>query len=203
MDEVRNLDEYRIAAAHERRRAARPTFYFDIASPYTYLAAERVERMFGTLDWQPAHAAGLHSGTPIDDRERCLIAQRAARLGLPIVWPMGPAVRVVGAMRVASLAIERGTGAQFVLAACRLVYCGGFDVEDPTILAEAAAVAGISLGDMLGAVGERERDVTIADAGRSLVAEGADCLPAMRVRGLLFCGEDRLPEAAAAARATA
>ena len=39
--------------------------------------------------------------------------------------------------------------AAFVLAATRLAFCGGFDLEDPEILAEAAAAAGIVLDDYL------------------------------------------------------
>ena len=203
MDEVSNLDDYRITATEEGDSPARSTFYFDIASPYTYLAAERVERLFGAPQWQPAHAAGLHSGEPVDDRERDRVARRAEQLGLPIVWPVGRPVRAVGAMRVASLAVERGTAGRFVVAACRLMFCGGFDVEDPSVLVEAAAVAGIDLHDMVRAVSEHGRDAAIEDAGRQLVAAGGDRLPALRVRGLLFCGEERLAEAAAAARATA
>jgi hypothetical protein len=41
----------------------------------------------------------------------------------------------------------------------------------------------------------------MAEAGRVLVAHGADRLPVVRVGRLLFAGEERLAEAAAAARA--
>ena len=203
MDQVRILERRGNGASEDRRPNTRPTFYFDIASPYTYLAVERAERQFRALRWQPADAAALRCAPPIDDRERCFVAQRAAQLRLPIVWPVGPPERAVGAMRVASLAVERGAAAQFVLAACRLMFCGGFDVEDPAVLAEAAAVAGIGLTDMLRAAGDRRRDDAIEDAGHRLVAAGADRLPALSVRGALFCGEERLAEAAAAARASA
>ena len=105
-------------------------------------------------------------------------------------------------MRVASLAAERGLGAAFVLAACRLQYCGGYSIEEPEILAEAAAAAGIDLGEMLRAAGDLGRDGPIEETGRTLLAAGADRLPALRVGRLLFCGEDRL-SAAVAARASA
>ena len=101
-------------------------------------------------------------------------------------------------MRVASLAGERGLGAAFVLAASRLVFCGGFDIDEPEILAEAGAAAGIDLGEMLHAAGDAGRDGPIEEAGRMLLAAGADRLPALRVGRMLFCGEDRLCEAFAA-----
>lgn len=182
-----------------RRRAAQSTFYFDIASPYTYLAAERVERAFTRPRWRPAWSQALRCGAPADARERAAIALRADQLGLPIVWP---AVRrpmaMTAAMRVAALADERGVGGDFVLAASRLVYCGDFDIDDPTILQEAAAAAGIGARDMLAAAGDAERDRPIEEAGRRLVAAGADRLPVLRMGSRLFCGEDGLAAAFAA-----
>jgi 2-hydroxychromene-2-carboxylate isomerase len=199
MEPVTSLEQYRLRAARRRPGGARrPIFYFDLASPYTYLAAERADRMFSGLEWRPVSSDALQCGLAVADDERALIARRATLLGLPIVWPVGPFVRVVGAMRVASLAAERGVGAAFVLAASRLVFCGGFDIDDPEILAEAAAAAGIDLGEMLHAAGDERRDGAIEEAGRKLLAAGADRLPALRVGRMLFCGEDRLSEAFAA-----
>ena len=40
------------------------TFLFDLASPLTYLAAERVERLLGSVRWQPVAAEALHRGNP-------------------------------------------------------------------------------------------------------------------------------------------
>ena len=175
----------------------RATLFFDLCSPYTYLAAERADRLFAGLEWLPASsdvlnrgeldADGLLSG----DRARAA-ARAAARLA------GGPALPVRGAMRVASLAAERGCAAGFVLAASRLAFCGGFDIDDPEILAEAAAAAGIGLGDALQAAGDVARDGAIEDAGRWLLAAGAHRLPALRVGRRLFCGEERLTEAAVA-----
>jgi 2-hydroxychromene-2-carboxylate isomerase len=200
---VISLDQHRIArrrgvglARHARPRA---TLFFDLASPYTYLAAERAERLFAGLQWRPASCCGLRGAYDGDDAEgRREASERAALLNLPLVWPEPSSFRVDGAMRVAALAAERGCGAAFVLAASRLAFCGGFEIDDPEILAEAAAVAGIGLADALRAAGDVTRDGGIEDAGRVLLAAGAQCLPALRVGRMLFCGEDRLIEAAAA-----
>lgn len=180
-----------------RRAPARVTLYFDLSSPYTYLAAERAERLFAGLKWQPACTGMLHGDELNEEAQRAAI-RRAALLGLPLTWPDEHSRPVRGAMRVASLAAELGCAAAFVLAASRLAFCGGFDIDEPDILAEAAAAAGIGLHETLAAAGDLARDGAIEEAGLSLLAAGAYELPAMRVGRLLFCGEERLNEAAAA-----
>ncbi|MGH2942777.1 MAG: DsbA family protein [Solirubrobacteraceae bacterium] len=201
MGTVSSLDHHR-QARRERVAAAgqvpvRATLFFDLGSPYTYLAAERADRLFAHLEWLPASADVLHGWRLTDEGMRAA-SERAALLGLPFVWPDDPPRPVPGAMRVASLAAERGCAASFVLAASRLAFCGGFDIDDPEILAEAAAAAGIGLNETLAAAGDVARDGPIEETGRLLLAAGASRLPALRVGRMLFCGEDRLLEAAAA-----
>jgi len=174
------------------------TFLFDLASPLTYLAAERVERLLGTVRWQPVAAEALHRGNPwVDPAARADAERRAAALHLPLVWPdrFPDPGRV--ALRAAAHAAEHDRGAAFTLAACRLAYCGGFDLEDPEVLAEAAAAAGLGLEECLHAAGDVARDGPLEAAGRRLLAAGADRLPAVRVGRTLICGEDRLAEASA------
>lgn len=201
MGTVTSLENHR--QAHRSRIAAtgsvppRATLFFDLGSPDTYLAAERADRLFARLEWLPV-AADVLQGAVLGEEGRHAVAERAALLGLPFVWPEGAPHSVRGAMRVAALAAERGRGAAFVLAASRLAFCGGFDIDDPEILAEAAAAAGIGLRETLAAAGEISRDGPIEEAGRLLLAAGATRLPALRVGRMLFCGEDRLLEAAAA-----
>jgi 2-hydroxychromene-2-carboxylate isomerase len=201
---VTSLEDHRLARAKGIMRVdqllPRATLYFDLRSPYTYLVAERTDRLFDGLEWRPASADVLHGGELDDDAPRSA-ADRARLLGLPLVWPEDRPYRVLRAMRVASLAAERGCGGAFVLAASRLAFCGGFDLDDPEILAEAAAAAGIALDDAFHAAGDVARDGPIEAAARLLLAAGVERLPVLKVGRTLFSGEDRLMEAAAAARA--
>jgi 2-hydroxychromene-2-carboxylate isomerase len=201
---VTSLEDHRLARAKGIMRVdqllPRATLYFDLRSPYTYLVAERADRLFDGLEWRPASADVLHGGELDDDAPRSA-ADRARLLGLPLVWPEDRPYRVLRAMRVASLAVERGCGGAFVLAASRLAFCGGFDLDDPEILAEAAAAAGIALDDAFHAAGDVARDGPIDAAARLLLAAGVERLPVLKVGRTLFSGEDRLMEAAAAARA--
>ena len=208
MGELIMLAERRAARRTRTLRAHAPSrveFLFDLSCPFSYLAAERLERAFGDVIWTPACTAALHCGSPAADphelaRMRAAAERRAAELRLPLVWPERFPDAVPAAMRAASYASECGRGAPFVLAAGRLAFCGGFDLDDPEILAEAAAAAGIGMDGCLQAVGEIRRDGAIEAAGRRLLAAGADRLPALRVGQSLFSGEDRVAEAAAAAR---
>lgn len=189
------------------RRCARATFSFDLLLPGTYLAAERVDRGFAEVRWQPVDAESFWGGRPLDDHRMraALVAraeERAEALGVPLVWPQPFPADVRPAMRVAALATELGRGAPFVLAAGRLAYCGGFDLTDPEVLAEAAAAAGIPLEECLLAAGDAARDVALGHAARRLVGQGARDLPAVRLGRQVFSGEERLCEALAAAQAT-
>ena len=201
MGTVTSLEGHRQARRNRMSVARQPppraTLFFDLGTPHTYLAAERADRLFARLEWLPAAADVLQSGE-LTEEGRLAVSRRATLLGLPFVWPEESQRHARGAMRVASLAAERGRGAAFVLAASRLAFCGGFDIEDPEILAEAAAAAGIGLREALGAAGDVGRDGPIEETGRQLLAAGATRLPALRVGRMLFCGEDRLLEAAAA-----
>ena len=204
----RRAERLRRRASQPLRERSRAEFFFDLACPFTYLAAERVERSFDEVVWRPASADALRRASLTEDDVSAAAVRRAAEeravaLRLPLVWPERFPEPVPAAMRVAACAAEAGRGAAFVLAATRLAFCGGYDLEDPEILAEAAAAAGVVLDDTLHAARDLGRDGAIEGAGRALLAAGADRLPALRVGRALYWGEDRLSDAALAARLAA
>jgi 2-hydroxychromene-2-carboxylate isomerase len=212
MGDVISLAELRASraasAAGPAARGAGPPrveFFFDLVSPWTYLAAERAERLFANGRWKPAIGDALAGGRwapdPRDEALRDAAEERAVELRLPLVWPDDWPNGGRGAMRVAALAAERGRAAPFVLAASRLAFCGGYELDDPEVLAEAAAAAGLALGDALAAAGELRRDGAMERTAMRLLRGGADELPAVIVDRQLFAGERRLAEAAAAAAA--
>jgi 2-hydroxychromene-2-carboxylate isomerase len=179
------------------------SFYFDLASPFTYLAVERVHRLLPWARWEPVSAGPeLESRDPwTDPLLRAAVEQRASTLGAPLIWPERPLDGARAAMRASAFAASRGRAQAFVLAAERLAFCGGFDLDDPELLAEASASAGLPFEGCLAAVLDERRDHELEQAGRRLVEAGADQLPALAVEGTLFAGEERLPEAVAAATA--
>jgi 2-hydroxychromene-2-carboxylate isomerase len=168
---------------------ARMTLYFDLASPYTYLVAERIERRVGNAAWRPAV---LRQPLPRGDEAVAAAQGRAQALRMPLVWPERFPCRVPSAMRVATYANEQGLGPRFAIAAGRLAFCGGFDLEDPDILAEAAAAAGLDVDGALLAARDPRRDHQIDIAGRAVGHAGGTTLPALEHDRHLYCGEARI-----------
>ena len=171
MGVVVSLDEHRAARAPRGARTrgrACVELFFDLGDPFSYLAAERVERAFDAVTWTPV------TGPTLDGRMRgvrALAEERARQLRMPLVWPERFPAPVPRAMRVAALAIELGRGPEFALAASRLAFCGGFDLEDPEILAEAAAAAGVepkAVGEINKAVKGQRLDWTASPADGGL-----------------------------------
>jgi 2-hydroxychromene-2-carboxylate isomerase len=209
MAEVIMLAERREARSRlsgRTRSALRTAFYFDLTCPYTYLAAERVDRLFGDVAWRPVIGEAPHGvggWRQGEDAEGLwwVAARRAAELRIPLVRPDAPSQGGRAAMRAAAYAAAEGRGAAFALACSRLAFCGGYDIDDPEVLAEAAAVARIGLDECLAAARDASRDDAMEDAGRRLLGLGARRLPALRVGGTVFAGEERIAEALIAARA--
>jgi 2-hydroxychromene-2-carboxylate isomerase len=186
----------------ERSRSAepaRPVFFFDLACPFSYLAAERIERVLGDVAWIPTDETLLRRATewshPAAVRANAETLARALRT--PLVWPDNFPAATPAALRAATYAAEIGKGSRFALAASRLAFCGGFDLEEPEILAEAAAAAGIGLPDCLSAARDRTRDEGLSATARGLLARGVHRLPAIRVGRHWFDGDGALAGAAA------
>lgn len=189
--------------------SARPpaAFFFDVGCPFSYLAAERVERTLGSVAWIPTASLALHRGDPLADPAACAAARaraqaRANELRLPLVWPERFPEGAPMALRAAAHAAETSASTAFALAAVRLAFCGGFDLEDPEILAEAAAAAGMRLEVCLAAAADLSRDGPLQATARGLVSRGVCELPAVRIGDRFISGERRLPEAAAMLRAS-
>ena len=207
MGEVVSLASRAARSPHRSRHAATPTaaFHFDLACPFTYLALERVDRRLPGVRWRPSCAEPLHRGNPWAEdaaggAARSAAERRAHELRLPLSWPPDHPRTARRAMRAALYASEEGRGGAFALAAARLAFCGGFDLNDPEVLAEAAAASGLPLDGCLHAAGDVSRDGPLEEAGRWLLAAGADRLPALRVGRVLHCGEQRVAEVAATLR---
>src|SRR3954464_12152375 len=133
MGEVIQLDERRrerrvSGRARTRGVLLRTEFLFDLACPFTYLAAQRVGRAFESVVWTPVSRAAVTRDSRPDDpvalRRLCrAVEARAGQLREPLVWAQAFPGGVPAAMRVATYAPDCGRGAAFTLAAGRLAYC--------------------------------------------------------------------------------
>jgi len=193
-------------AAHRADRSRRSfggriAFFFDLACPFSYLTAERVERTLGAVAWVPV--APL-PGAPSPGARALLAAEyQAMALRLPLVWPDTWPEPFPSATRAAAYAASFGRSGQFALAASRLAFCGGFDLEDEEILADAAAAAGLAPGDLLAATTDSSWDVELEATAEGLGRRGVRELPALRLGTHWRSGQQALAEAAALVRAGA
>jgi 2-hydroxychromene-2-carboxylate isomerase len=179
-------------------------FYFDLASPLAYLAAERVlHTMPIATEWQPVLAHELPAAESFeacrDDEEifRFDVSRRAAELGLQeLRWPDPFPFDSTSAMRVATYAKSIGKVVAFAQAAFRQAFAGGRPLDDTDNVLIAAAACemhplAVQKGAALRSVGER-LSVTTAEAATLGVTD----VPAIRVAERVFHGERALEEAA-------
>ena len=186
----------------------RPVFYYDLGSPYAYLAAERLTRVLPEVPvWQPILLGGVwqESGgqswavTDARDEGMAEVERRAAEYDLmPIRWPEGWPNNTLKAMRVAVWAQQIGRTVAFSLAAFRQAFAGGKDLSDVDYVLMAAAACELHPNAVLKAietqsVKDRLREVTSAAYER-----GVRGVPTIAVGDELFWGDDRLEEAAVA-----
>jgi 2-hydroxychromene-2-carboxylate isomerase len=198
------------------------TFYFDLGSPYAYLAAERLagervvaERVAAVpaepVVWQPLSLGALfklagRSSWSLGDPERrragiAEVERRAELYGLPAVrWPEPWPSNYLFAMRACTYAFQVGAGREFALRAFRASFEHGQDLGVPEHVLALAGEAGLEPR----AVQEATEDPGVKLALRTVTEAahgiGVFGVPTFAVGEELFWGEDRLEDAVAAAR---
>ena len=198
MGDVIYLKDRRVARA-QAPRETRPVFFFDLACPLSYLSAERIERVLGNVEWIPATLGAAGPTRPPSQTAaiRAHAETLAIAMRIPLIWPEAFPAESPRAMRAALHAAESGAGARFALAAGRLAFCGGFDLDDPDILAEAAAAAGIQPECSLAAAADPAWDAELQATGRRLRSAGVSELPAICIDGDWLDGDAAVAEALA------
>jgi 2-hydroxychromene-2-carboxylate isomerase len=193
----------------------RPLFFYDLGSPYSYLASERVNALFSEAvgeppEWQPVLLGALFKRFGRDSwgngpgREEGMreCERRASAYGLPpIRWPDPWPPNTLYAMRAATFAKEIGRTVSFSLAAFRQAFAAGRDLSQPDNVLVAGAASEMHPRAIEAAVA---RD-SIKRALRATTEEAADLgvrgVPSVLVGGDVFWGDDRLEAAVEAARA--
>ena len=186
-------------------------FYFDLGSPYSWLAAERVNSVLPQPPlWQPVLLGGLFkllgrlSWAEGDGRAAGMreVERRARERGLPAPrWPDPWPGNTLLAMRVATFAAQTGRAEAFALAAFRQAFVGGRDLGIADNVLIAAAACELHPRAVMSAAASR----AVKDALRAETEEAAGIgvvgVPTIVVGGEPFWGDDRLEDAAAAAKA--
>jgi 2-hydroxychromene-2-carboxylate isomerase len=196
-----------------------PIFYYDLASPECYLAAERVSFILGlTPVWEPVIGSWEEGGHreadgaqtqgfglllgPDPDRgatERIARERGLQAMRWPLHWPPDSEP----AMRVAAYAKSIGRVTAFSLAAFRQTFAAGRDLSDLDTILIAAAACEMHPAAVTKAVGLRPVARALEQASERAMASGVRRLPALRIDGLVFEGDGGLDEAGAALAARA
>ncbi len=188
--------------------AERPVFYYDLGSPYSYLAAERVHDVLPVVPvWQPILLGGIWQQTGSGswsltgkrDEGMREIERRADERGLqPIRWPDPWPTNTLTAMRVATFAQQAGRAVAFSLAAFRQAFAAGRDLSVTDNVLIAAAACELHPAAVLKGIETRSVKDRLRAATDEAAARGVEGVPTIAVGDELFWGDDRLEEAAAA-----
>lgn len=187
----------------------RPTFYFDLSSPYAYLAARRIDRLFPIQPvWQPIvfgaiiQRAGRIPWSFGDAREENFteIAQRAQERGLPPLtyppgWPRDS--YSVDRLRAAIVAGDEGIMQEFTWVAFQMMFAENRALADVEDLVEAAERSGIDPDVMRERIASREIKDRLRVATDEAYDRGVRGVPTVAVGDDLFWGDDRLEDAKA------
>jgi 2-hydroxychromene-2-carboxylate isomerase len=194
--------------------AAGPTleFWFDFASPYCYLAAERVEALAARdgvrVLWRPFllgpifarrpnHPTPFQDPAPDEARYRKRDIERlCARQGLPLVWSAKyPYISLLGS-RIALLAEDEGWASAFTRAVYRASFAEDRDVAAEPVIAANLAQLGKPAAPLIARATAPDNKARLVAAGEQAVARGIFGAPSfVAPDGELFWGNDRLEHA--------
>jgi 2-hydroxychromene-2-carboxylate isomerase len=189
-----------------------PTLYFDLGSPYSYLATERAAKVLGVEpELEPIllgaifeyRGHGSWSQTESRDWNVGEVERRAGDYGLPAVaWPPGWPPNTLRAMRAATWAKRLGRVREFAMAAYRHAFVDGRDLAEIEVVAEAAADAGLPADELRDAIQDPAVKDSLRRATEAAWQAGVAGVPSVRVGSAVYYGDERLEEAAAALRVT-
>jgi 2-hydroxychromene-2-carboxylate isomerase len=183
------------------------TFYFDLGSPYAYLAAERVPALLPEpVQWQPVLLGGLfkltgRSSWALGDyrRRQAGMAEierrtRAYRLA-PMRWPDPWPGDYLQAMRACTFAFTVGRGREFTMTAFRNAFQRGADLAIVGRVLEAAGQAGFDRAEVERGMRDPEIKHALREATDTAYELGVFGVPTIAIDDELFWGDDRLPDA--------
>jgi 2-hydroxychromene-2-carboxylate isomerase len=172
-----------------------PVFYYDVGSPWCWLAAERAHQVLGTVPvWQPVRAGELA------DVDRAAVERRALGQGIPAVrWPEPWPFDTEPAMLVATFAKQTGRAVAFSLSAMRQAFAAGRDLSVLDNVLIAAAACELHPRAVIRAIETRGVIEDLGAATDAARAAGVRELPAIAIGGTLAEGPDAPEDALAAA----
>jgi 2-hydroxychromene-2-carboxylate isomerase len=188
-------------------------FWYEFASPYSYLAAERIERLVAgrplRLDWRPFllgpifrqrphDPSPLQNPSPAERRYRWrdvqrLCAAEGLALRLPSTYPRNGLL----AARTALIAIDEGWGAAFTRAVYHANFAEDRNIASPEVIGALVAGLGRDAAATLARAAAPANKARLVARGEEAIARGIFGAPSFVIGGELFWGNDRLDQAVA------
>lgn len=182
-------------------------FFWDVASPYTYLASTQIPglraRTGAQIVCRPFLLGGVFKSTgnvmPAEVPAKAAymlkdLARWRDRYQIPFRLP-GDApfpLNSVLAQRVATAADLAGQGEQFMHAVMRAYWGEAKDISDPAVIAQVVSENGFSADLLAAAQSQAVKDRLRANSDEA-VERGAFGAPAFFLGGELYWGNDQLP----------
>lgn len=186
-------------------------FYFDVSSPWTYLAFESIQPLAGrddvTVTWKPILVGGVFNKvnpSVYDNRERPVPAKAryyqkdlrdwaryvGVEIGQPPVFP----VNSVKVMRGALVAIEQGALVPYARRAFQRYWTELADISQDDEVRAIAMDAGLDVEGLMTAIADPAYKDRLRQITDELMARGGFGSPTMFVNGDdMYFGNDRLP----------
>lgn len=179
--------------------------FYDIGSPYSYLAATQVPRIAAQsglpVILRPFLLGGVFKGAGNDMPGRVPAKARwmlgdlalwAQHYGVPFVFPPFFPANTVRAMRACVAAAREGKVGEVSLALFRAYWCEGQDPSGEAAIRAAAEGAGLDGGALFAATDEPAVKDALRAATEEAVSRGAFGAPAFFLGDELFWGNDRI-----------
>jgi 2-hydroxychromene-2-carboxylate isomerase len=187
-------------------------FFFDLASPYSYLAATQVgdlgRRAGATVAWRPIalgavfKAVGYEGPTHIPAAKQRYqlqdLSRWAAEYGVPWRWSSHFPSNTIKAMRL--ILVDDSRAEAVALAGFRAMWAEDRDLKDEAVLRAIAATGGLDPDAALAAIETPAIKDRLKANGEEAIARGVFGAPTSIVGDQLFWGNDRLSFVEAALR---
>jgi 2-hydroxychromene-2-carboxylate isomerase len=188
--------------------AVDPVLYFDLGSPYAYLAMQRAPLVLRREpQMEPVllgaifarRGFGSWAQTPARNGRIAEIEARAERYGLASLrWPPSWPANGLTAMRCATWAKQQGAPDAFARAVFRREFERGEDIADLPVLLECAREAGLDADAMARELELAPVKEALREATQAAWEAGVRGVPSLKVGESIFYGDDQLELAAAA-----
>jgi 2-hydroxychromene-2-carboxylate isomerase len=180
-------------------------FYYDISSPYSYLASTQIEgiceKYDAELEWKPFllggayKEAGNRAPLEVPNKKAYVIKDLedwARYYGIELNFPALFPLNSVKAMRGALVAKEKGKVRDYTHKLFKLYWVQGEDLSQDEVLKKAVSKLGIDSEWFLQRIGEQDIKDKLREETAEAVKRGAFGAPTIFVEDRMFWGNDRL-----------